>query len=82
MRIRRTHSARTTLIPRCILSMLTFTRFSEKGRPFTTASCARLTLAAATSFMASVIFCVFLTELMRSRVSLSPAHTCGKVHNI
>ena len=42
---------------------------SEKGREETTASCARRTLAAATSFMASVIFCVFLTESMRVRSS-------------
>lgn len=72
----------TPWISRFMIGMLTFTKFSEKGRPFTTASCARLTLAAATSFMASVIFCVFLMELIRSRVSLSPAHTCGKGHYI
>ena len=34
----------------------TLTRFSENGRPPTTASCARRTFAAATSFIASVIF--------------------------
>ena len=56
----------------------TFTRFSANGRPFTTASCARRTLAAATSFIASVIFCVFFTELIRSRVSFSPATTCSR----
>lgn len=55
----------------------TFTRFSAKGRPFTTASCARRTLAAATSFMASVIFLVFDTDPIRSRISLSPAQTCA-----
>ena len=49
------------------------TRFSAKGLPFTTASCARRTLAAATSFMASVIFCVFFTELMRALRAFRPA---------
>jgi hypothetical protein len=34
------------------------------------------TLAAATSFMASVIFMVFFTDAMRSRTSLRPAVTC------
>jgi hypothetical protein len=53
----------------------TLTRFSEKGRPFTTASCARRTLAAATSFMASVIFCVFFTVAIRSRKSFKLAVT-------
>lgn len=53
----------------------TFTRFSENGRPFTTASCARRTLAAATSFIASVIFCVFFTVAIRSRKSFNPAVT-------
>lgn len=48
----------------------TLTKFSEKGRPLTTASWARLTFAAATSFIASVIFWVFLTELIRSRRAL------------
>jgi hypothetical protein len=43
-------------------------RFSLKGRPLTTAAWARRTLAAATSFMASVIFMVFFTEPMRSRI--------------
>ena len=56
--------------------MPTLTRFSAKGRPFTTASCARRTLAAATSFMASVIFCVLFTDAIRSRVSFRPAMTC------
>lgn len=56
---------------------LTLIRFSEKGRPFTTESCARRTLAAATSFIASVIFLVFLMESMRSRSSFMPAwQTC------
>jgi len=41
----------------------TRTRFSEKGRPLTTASWALRTLAAATSFMASVIFLVFFTDV-------------------
>jgi hypothetical protein len=45
-------------------AQLTFTRFSAKGRPLMTASWARRTLAAATSFMAEVIFWVFFTELM------------------
>jgi hypothetical protein len=59
------------------MGLLTLTRFSAKGRPFTTASCARRTFAAATSFIASVIFFVFFTETMRSRSSLIPApHTC------
>ena len=57
----------------------TLTRFSEKGRPLTTASCARRTLAAATSFMASVIFCVFFTLPMRELSSFRPAFcTCSK----
>ena len=57
----------------------TFTRFSEKGRPLTTASWARRTFAAATSFMASVIFCVFFTEPIRALSSLSPAFwTCSR----
>jgi hypothetical protein len=55
---------------------ITLTRFSAKGRPLMTASWARLTFAADTNFMASVIFCVFLTLTMRSRVSLSDATTC------
>ena len=52
---------------------LTLTRFSEKGLPLTTASCAFRTLAAATSFMASVIFCVFFTDPMRDFNSFRPA---------
>ena len=43
---------------------------SEKGRERVQASCARRTFAAATSRMAEVIFCVFLTEPTRSRSSL------------
>src|SRR5438067_1577983 len=38
------------------------------GRARTTASCARRSLAAATIFMALVIFCVFRTERMRVRM--------------
>ena len=52
---------------RWLTPYITLTRFSEKGRPFCTAFCARRTFAAATSFMASVIFFVFLTDVMRSR---------------
>ena len=44
-------------------------RVSEKGRERRTASCARRTFAAATSFIAEVIFLVFLVETMRSRSS-------------
>ena len=55
----------------------TLTRDSEKGRALITASCARRTLAAATSFIASVILRVPLTEAMRSRISLPDAFmTC------
>ena len=42
---------------------------SENGRERSTASCARRTFAAATSFMAEVIFFVFFTEPTRSRSS-------------
>ena len=55
----------------------TLTRFSAKGRPLTTASCARRTFAAATSFMASVIFIVFFTESIRPLSSFWPATICG-----
>src|ERR671937_2845560 len=41
------------------------------GRARTTASCARRSLAAATIFMALVIFCVFRTERMRVRMARS-----------
>ena len=51
----------------------TFWRVSEKGRVLSTASWARRTLAAATSFMAEVIFLVFFTEPTRSRSSLTLA---------
>ena len=44
-------------------------RVSEKGRDRSTASCARRTLAAATSFMAEVIFRVFFVVAMRDRSS-------------
>mmetsp|Transcript_3320 Transcript_3320/g.7489 ORF Transcript_3320/g.7489 Transcript_3320/m.7489 type:complete len:285 (-) Transcript_3320:136-990(-) len=60
---------------RWLTPYITLTRFSEKGRPFWTAVCARRTFAAATSFMASVIFFVFLMLPMRSRRSLSDSHT-------
>jgi len=43
---------------------------SAKGRERSTCSWARLTLAAATRRMASVILRVFLTELIRSRIAL------------
>jgi hypothetical protein len=43
----------------------------------TTASCARRTLAAATSFMASVIFIVFFTESIRPLSSFWPATICA-----
>ena len=46
-------------------------RVSENGRERSTASCARRTLAAATSFIADVIFLVFFTEDTRSRSSLT-----------
>jgi hypothetical protein len=46
-------------------------RVSENGRERMTASCARRTFAAATSFMADVIFFVFFTEVTRSRSSLT-----------
>mmetsp|Transcript_69065 Transcript_69065/g.194741 ORF Transcript_69065/g.194741 Transcript_69065/m.194741 type:complete len:203 (-) Transcript_69065:253-861(-) len=49
----------------------TRSRAVEKGRDWSTASCARRTLAAATSFMAEVIFLVFLTEPTRSRSSFT-----------
>ncbi len=39
------------------------------GRDAVTRSCARLSLAAATIFIALVICCVFLTDLMRRRMS-------------
>ena len=45
-------------------------RRSAKGRLRSTCSWARRTLAAATRRMASVILRVFLTEPMRSRISL------------
>ena len=45
-------------------------RRSAKGRLRRTCSWARRTLAAATRRMASVILRVFLTELIRSRMSL------------
>mmetsp|Transcript_69062 Transcript_69062/g.194731 ORF Transcript_69062/g.194731 Transcript_69062/m.194731 type:complete len:204 (-) Transcript_69062:253-864(-) len=51
----------------------TRSRAVEKGRDWSTASCARRTLAAATSFMAEVIFLVFLTEPTRLRSSLTEA---------
>lgn len=44
-------------------------RVSENGRERMTASCARRTFAAATSFIAEVIFFVEFTEAMRSRIS-------------
>jgi hypothetical protein len=60
-------------------SLRTLTRFSEKGRPFTTASCARRTFAAATSFIASVIFLVPFTDVIRSRSCLMLAlQTCAQ----
>src|SRR6267143_925647 len=40
-----------------------------KGRALITRSCARLSLAAETIFMALVICCVFLTDLIRRRMS-------------
>ena len=46
-------------------------RVSENGRERSTASCARRTLAAATSFMAEVIFLVFFTDVTRSRSSFT-----------
>jgi hypothetical protein len=50
---------------------------SEKGRERRTASCARRTLAAATNFMADVIFFVFLTDLTRSRSARMLLAICG-----
>jgi len=52
-------------------------RVSEKGRERSTASCARRTFAAATSFIAEVIFLVFLTEATRSRSSRMVAPIWG-----
>ena len=52
-------------------------RVSENGRERITASCARRTFAAATSFMADVIFFVFFTEPTRSRSSRMFAAICG-----
>lgn len=59
----------------------TLTRFSEKGLPLTTASWARRTFAAATNFIASVIFWVFFTVEILSRVSFRPADTCSSGKN-
>lgn len=59
---------------------MTFSSSSVNGRDLITASCARRTLAAATSFIADVIFFVFLIEPMRVRSSrmLSPMATAGR----
>src|ERR1044072_7727827 len=43
--------------------------FAAKGRAELARSCARRSLAAETIFMAFVICCVFLTDLMRRRMS-------------
>src|SRR6478735_1415617 len=43
--------------------------FDAKGRAAVTRSCDRFSLAAATIFIALVICCVFLTDLMRRRMS-------------
>merc|ERR1719409_1732370 len=59
-----------SVLSRCSRPPRMRSRFSEKGRERRQASWARRTLAAATSFMAEVIFLVFLTEPTRSRSSL------------
>ena len=55
-------------------------RVSENGRERITASCARRTFAAATSFIAEVIFFVFFTLVTRSRSSLTlgPMETAAR----
>merc|ERR1719329_1320391 len=63
------HTRRSTVLTGRTLQRGTLTRLSENGRALMTASCARRTLAAATSFIASVIFFVEFTDAMRSRIS-------------
>mmetsp|Transcript_14083 Transcript_14083/g.33741 ORF Transcript_14083/g.33741 Transcript_14083/m.33741 type:complete len:388 (-) Transcript_14083:151-1314(-) len=54
---------------RVLMANSTLTSASLKGRALITASCARRTLAAATSFIASVILRVDFTLSIRSRIS-------------
>ena len=59
------------------MSWITSTRVLEKGLLLITASCARRTLAAATSFMASVIFWVVFMESILWRSCRSLQRTEG-----
>mmetsp|Transcript_9862 Transcript_9862/g.32595 ORF Transcript_9862/g.32595 Transcript_9862/m.32595 type:complete len:212 (+) Transcript_9862:653-1288(+) len=65
------HRGTSTSSParRVLIANSTLTRDSENGRALITASCARRTFAAATSFIAEVIFFVLFTDAMRSRIS-------------
>ena len=58
---------------RLLMANKTLTKDSENGRAPMTASCALRTFAAATSFIASVIFFVLPTDAMRSRISFGLA---------
>ena len=68
---RTAHRGTSTSSParRELMAKSTFTSDSENGRALMTASCARRTFAAATSFIAEVIFFVEFTDAMRSRIS-------------
>mmetsp|Transcript_2766 Transcript_2766/g.10966 ORF Transcript_2766/g.10966 Transcript_2766/m.10966 type:complete len:243 (+) Transcript_2766:699-1427(+) len=68
---RTAHRGTSTSSParRVLMAKSTLTSDSEKGRALMTASCARRTFAAATSFIAEVIFFVEFTDAMRSRIS-------------
>src|SRR5947209_17478246 len=68
-------------------SVRTSAIFTAKGRAETARSCARFSFAAETIFMAFVICCVFLTDLMRRRMSRRLAITqvqnaeCGMMND-
>merc|ERR1719352_820087 len=72
----RSGMSRPSVFTRCSRPPRMRSRVSEKGRDRSTASYARRTLAAATSFMAEVIFRVFFVVAMRDRSS--PRRPCRR----
>merc|ERR1719352_1842402 len=75
-RASRSGKSRPSVFTRCSRPPRMRSRVSEKGRDRSTASYARRTLAAATSFMAEVIFRVFFVVAMRDRSS--PRRPCRR----